>query len=90
MTNIMIAIIVLFISIAIIVFMILSLHWKIDNIPKWHLTTHAGTDYMKVAEANKMIDKLTRNNEALGEEIKKLKLQLEIKAMNDFLQTGRL
>jgi hypothetical protein len=53
---------------------------------RWHTKIHSNCDFMKILEANKEIDKLRKQNYELDVEVKKLKLQLEIKQMNNFLE----
>ena len=53
---------------------------------EWHTQVHSNSDLMKVVEANKKIDDLQREKYVLGEENKRLKLALEVKDMNDFLE----
>ena len=86
MTNIILAIVVLFITIILNIIVTVSIYFRLIDIPKWHMNTHANYDFMKVAESNKMIDHLQKEKKELGAENKKLKLQLEIKGMNDFLE----
>jgi hypothetical protein len=53
---------------------------------RWHMRVHSNFDFMKLIEANKRIDDLVKERDKFGEENKKLKLQLDIKQMNDFLE----
>jgi len=62
----------------------------ISSLNSWHTEVHSNYDLMKVVEANKRIGELEKKNQELDRLNKSLKLQLEIKQMNDFLQTGRL
>ncbi len=52
---------------------------------RWHTEVHSNTDFMKLLEACREIDNLKKMNNSLGVEVKKLRLQLEIKNMNDIV-----
>ena len=68
--------------------------WLVDiielKLSRWHLLVHSNNDFMSILEANKAIDRLQKENEKFRTEVKKLKLRLEIKKMNGFLETGRV
>ena len=56
---------------------------------KWHKKAHTDFNYIKLVEALELVDQLKLEKSVLGRQVKELTLQLEIKQMNDFLQTGR-
>jgi len=53
---------------------------------RWHTYVHTHYDSMKIVEANKRIVELSDQNLSLKKEVERLKLQLEIKQMNNFLE----
>lgn len=57
--------------------------WIKEKLNIWHTEVHSNYDYTKVLEANKEIDRLMKINKELGKEVKKLKLQIEMKQMDD-------
>jgi hypothetical protein len=57
--------------------------WIEDYLTKWHNKAHSNDDLIKLVKANREIAELKEKN-------KQLELQLEIKQMTDFLQTGRI
>ena len=60
------------------------------RLDKWHTKAHHDFNYLKLVEALAEVDRLKRQKHELDEQVRALTLQLEIKQMNDFLQTGRL
>jgi hypothetical protein len=66
------------------------IHYIERFLDKWHKKAHTDLNYLRLVEALAEIDKLKRQKYELGAQVKSLTLQLEIKQMNDFLQTGRL
>ena len=57
---------------------------------KWHKKAHTDFNYLKLVEALAEIDKLKKQKYELDKQVKSLTLQLEIKALNDVLQIGRI
>ena len=57
---------------------------------KWHTYVHTHNAEMQIVNANKRIIELSDENQRLKKEVESLKLQVDIKKMNDFLQTGRI
>jgi|GEM_PF-5111780 hypothetical protein len=62
----------------------------LHRLNKWHTYVHTHNDEMKIVDVNKKILSLSGENERLKKEVESLKLQVEIKQMNDFLQIERI